>query len=95
MEIITEEKKADHSEQLPQIVQRIFSVCKEDPSFPLKDQIRNVEGGILGLKKKLAGQALLLRKSKETRSKLVRRAAKLVQTNSDLREDLLSELGSQ
>ena len=95
MEIISEEKKVDHSEKLPQIVQRIFSVCKEDPSFPLRDQIKIVEGEILGLKKKLAGQALLLKKSRETRNKLTRRASKLIESNVDLREELLSELGSQ
>ena len=94
MEIVRKEKRADPSEQLPQIINRIYSVCKEDPSFPLRDKIRLVESEVLGVKKKLASQALLLKKSRDTRQKLISRLAKLEQRNTEIREDLLRELGS-
>ena len=89
MEIIREERKADHSEFLPQIVQRIFAVSKVDPNFDI------TESEIIGLKKKLAGQGLLLRKANETKKNLIMRIEKLEEKNANLREDLLDELGSQ
>ena len=95
MEIIREERKADHSEFLPQIVQRIFAVSKVDPNFVLKGKFDITESEIIGLKKKLAGQGLLLRKANETKKNLIMRIEKLEEKNANLREDLLDELGSQ
>ena len=95
MEIKNLEKRVDHSEQLPQIVQRIFAVCKEDPNLPLRNKIREVENDVLVLKKKLVQQGILLRKSKESRGKLLTRITKLDQKNTEITEDLLDELGSK
>ena len=95
MKIISEERKVDHSEHLPQIVQRIFAFSKEDPNFPLKGKFGITEGEIIGLKKKLAAQGLLLRQSKDTKRNLIERIKTLEDKNATLREDLLEELGSQ
>ena len=62
MEIISESKALELNEQLPQIIQRIFSVCKADPSFPLKDQMNKIEGEISVIRAKLIKQEALLRK---------------------------------
>jgi len=47
MEVINESKEIELKEQLPQILMRIFYVCKSDPNFPLKDKIKQVERGKL------------------------------------------------
>lgn len=94
MEIISESKELELSEQLPQIIQRIFSVCKADPSFPLKDQMKRIEGEISVVRAKLIKQEALLRKSRKAKNDLSERVKGLIDKNSDLKEQLLEELGS-
>ena len=35
-------KKKNKSEQIPQIVNRIFAICKNDSNFPLKNEMEDV-----------------------------------------------------
>jgi len=94
MKIISESKELELGEQLPQIIQRIFAVCKADPAFPLKDKMHKIEGEISVIRAKLIKQEALLRKSRQARNDLSERMKHLVNKNSVLKEQLLEELGS-
>ena len=95
MEIISESHNLESKELLPQILLRIFSVCKTDPNFPLKDRIKEVEGEVGALKYKLKTQIELLEKSSSIRMDLQKRVEVLEQKNFDMKSRLLEELGSE
>ncbi len=95
MEIISESHNLESKELLPQILLRIFSICKTDPNFPLKDRIKEIEGEVGTLKRKLRGQKALLDKSTAIRLDLQKRIDLIEQKNYDVKSRLLEELGSE
>ena len=95
MEIITESHNLENKELLPQILLRIFSVCKTDPNFPLKDRIKEIEGEVVTLKNKLQSQINLQEKSAAIEINLKKSIARLEQKNFDMKSKLLEELGSE
>ena len=95
MEIISESYNIEYKELLPQVLLRIFSVCKTDPNFPLKDNIKEIEGEISILQYKLRRQTSLLDKSTGIQTNLQKRISTLEQKNFDMKSKLLEELGSE
>lgn len=95
MEIISESYNLETKELLPQILLRIFSVCKTDSNFPLKDRIKEIEGEVSALRAKLKRQTSLLNKSASIQEDLQLRVNSLDQKNFDMRSRLLEELGSE
>ena len=79
---------------LPQVIQRIFSVCKTNPNFPLKNQIKSVDGKVSLLKAKVMKQMEIARRSKQTREDLTERIRDLEQRNEEVKNQLLDLLGS-
>ena len=94
MEIISESLSTENKEVLPQIIQRIFSVCKTDPNFPLKNQIKSVDGKVSLLKEKVMKQMEIARRSKQTRDDLTERIGDLEERNDEIKNQLLDLLGS-
>ena len=94
MEIISESHNLESKEMLPQVLLRIFSICKTDPNFPLKNQLREIEGEVGSLQDKLQRQTRLHEKSLDLRKDLQKRVDSLEQKNYDMRIRLLDELGS-
>ena len=94
MEVITESQKIELKEHLPQILMRIFYVCKSDPNFPLKDKIKQVEGEIKLLKSKSQRQDALVKQSTNIKNDLNQRIEGLVEKKFDTKARLLEELGS-
>ena len=96
MEVINEnnfETKA--SEQLPQILNRIFSICKNDPSFQLKEELQISEETMEKLQVKIDRKKNLISKSKDILENLQKRNKKLENDNNDLKAKLLEALGSE
>lgn len=94
MEIISESHNLESKEMLPQVLLRIFSICKTDPNFPLKDQLKSIEGEVSSLQTKLQRQISLHEKSIGIRKDLQKRIDVLEQKNYDTKSRLLDELGS-
>jgi len=94
MEIISESHNLETKEMLPQVLLRIFSVCKSDPNFPLKNQLKEIEGEVRSLQEKLKRQTSLLEKSTILREDLKKRIDLLEQNNYEKKSRLLDELGS-
>lgn len=95
MEVFSESLKIENKEMLPQILMRIFSVCKADPSFPLKEQINSVEGEVDALNVKIAKNEKLLTQTNSLRDDLSNRLQNIRQRNFELKSRLLEELGSE
>jgi len=95
MEIISESHNLESKELLPQVLLRIFSVCKTDPNFPLKDRLHEIEGEVRSMQQKLQRQISLHDKSQALREDLQKRVEVLKQKNYDTKSRLLEELGSE
>lgn len=83
-----------HRELLPQIVDRIFSVCRNDPNFQLKDEMEIVENRMTSLRQKIEKQVELLTQSNELSKDLMQRLDVLEDQNERKQMELLESLGS-
>lgn len=89
------ESKQANKELLPQVLNRIFAICKTDKNFPLKEQLKEVDAEILSLKKKILKQNELFQQSKQLAHNLDERLSMLESRNAGLKERLLESLGSE
>ena len=87
--------KKVEKELLPKIINRIFSVCKADQHFPLRDKIDHVDNQILILKSKLKKQNDLFEQSRQLTKELDERMNVLDDRNESLKERLIEALGSE
>lgn len=81
-------------EALPQIVKRIFAVCKNDPSFNSKDELQIVEHKISSLEQKIKRQEELLEQSITIENDFKKRIKILDEQNEQKQIELLENLGS-
>ncbi len=95
MKIEYPKKKTNTKELLPQIVERIFAICKTDENFPLKSKITNVDDKLNGLKQQIRKQESLVTQSKVLTQNIVTRLSNLKKSNQELRDRLLDALGSE
>jgi septal ring factor EnvC (AmiA/AmiB activator) len=89
------EKKPNTKELLPQIVERIFTICKTDSNFPLKQKMTNLDETLKTMDLQIRKQEKLIQQSLELHSNLVTRLTNLKQSNQELRDKLLDSLGSE
>jgi len=89
------EKRPITKELLPQIVERIFAVCKTDGNFPLKSKLSNIDEQLDIIKKQIRKQDKLLNDSKSLNSNILSRLTTLRNSNQELRDRLLESLGSE
>jgi hypothetical protein len=95
MKFQEENQKKVNKEMLPQVINRIFSICKTDSNFPLKEQIGNVDNKILITKRKIKKQNDLFKQSQQLTHNLHERLNILEDRNGNLKERLLESLGSE
>lgn len=94
MKVVTEGEKIN-KEDFPQIVERIFNICKVDDTFDLKDSIQEKEALTSKLIQTLEKKESLYSKVSKIREDLQRRVYDLNERNVQLQESLLRELGSE
>jgi len=94
MKIEILDSENNHRELLPQIVDRIFAVCRNDPNFELKDEMEIVENRMEGLKQKIEKQVELLQQSNKISKDLMQRIEVLNNQNENKQMELLESLGS-
>jgi len=95
MKFLKGSHKQVNKEMLPQVINRIFSVCKTDKNFPLREQIGYIDKEILTLKEKIIKQNLLFKQSKKLTHNLHERLNILEDRNGNLKETLIESLGSE
>lgn len=94
MEVINESIEIENKDMLPHILMRIFSVCKADPEFPLKEKINSADGEAGALILKIKKQKNLLIETNKLRDTLSERLQNRRQENFEVKSRLLEELGS-
>lgn len=82
-------------ESLPQIIKKIFIVCKQDPNLQKTKELKEIECKIEELSKKEMRHDELIEKSKQMKEDLERKISILEDENENLRIKLLEELGCE
>lgn len=82
-------------ELLPQIIERIFAICKSDPNFKLKDELEIVENKIKGIKQKISKQEGLIKKSSQIKRDFIYRIEVLDEQNTSKQIELIESIGSE
>lgn len=82
-------------ELLPQVIDRIFSICKSDPTFHLKDELEIVENKMMSIRQKIEKQESLLKQSDELKKDLIQRIEILDDHNEQKQAELLELIGSE
>lgn len=95
MKIELLQKKLNFRESLPEIMNRIFAVCKTDPHFKLKTEMDQVEINITSIKRKTGKQSHLLEQSSKLTQDVGRRIALIKDENESRQTELLESLGSE
>ena len=95
MKVVNETKKIVKKENLPQILERIFAVCKEDPNFYLKERIEETDNKINKLNIRIEKFDNLLKEAQSIKLNLKKRIENLDQKNEETKENILEELGSE
>ena len=95
MKIEKLEKKQTSKEMLPQVLERIFAICKTDPEFPLKDKLESVEYVIENINKKIRKKDYLCKQGKTLQKDLETKFELINNSNLELRETILETLGSE
>jgi len=94
LKVVTEGEKIT-KEDFPQIVERIFNICKNDDTFDMKDTIKEKEKLTSILIQKLEKKESLYSKVSKIREDLQRRVRDLDEKNLEMQSSLLGELGSE
>jgi ethanolamine utilization cobalamin adenosyltransferase len=95
MKIEKLEEPVDIKSSITKVVEKIFLICKNDPSFKLKAELESIESEIHTLNKRIAKQDNLLKQSKEIRKDFISRMQSIEESNSNTRTVLLERLGSE
>lgn len=95
MKIEKTTKKNHSQELLPQIIERIFAICRSDPNFHLKDELEIVENKIQALKQKISKQDSLIEQSFQIKKDFLYRIEILDEQNSVKQVELLESIGSE
>lgn len=95
MEIEISEQTNSNKDLLPQIVDRIFSICKVDPSFHLKDEMEIIENKTQSILNKIKKQNNLLKQSENLKKELLNRIEVINDNNEKKQIELLDALGSE
>jgi len=94
MEIEFREDVSNHEELIPQIVKRIFAICRNDDHFALKDDIQNLSVENKTLQEKLNKKESMLSQSREIKKDLLSRISVVEHDNETLKSQLLESMGS-
>ena len=89
------ENQGSKKDLLPEIVNRIFSICKTDDHCPIKKEMAVTEDIVEKLEKKKETQESLLIQSSELKDNLEERLRLVNEKNFQLKRRLLENLGSE
>jgi phosphoenolpyruvate carboxylase len=95
IELINESLKVKKGNYLSDIVMRIFSICKEDPTFPLRQKIEDVDLKIDDLKDRIQKQDSLIEQAAQLKESCNKRIINIEKGNFDIQIELLDKLGSE
>ena len=82
-------------EFLPEMIDKIFAICKNDPNFHMKSKINNIENSVKEINFKVSKQNKLLEKGEGIEKDLLKKISILDNNIFDMKSKLLESLGSE
>jgi len=95
VKIETTKRKENPQELLPQIVERIFAICKNDENFKLRDELKHTESDISELDQKIERQNELLEQSGKLKKDLLDRVEIISDENERQQMKLIESSGGE
>ena len=95
MELEFSEDASNNEELIPQIIKRIFAICRNDDHFALKNDIKELSEQTKILQEKLNKKESMISQSRQVKREITSRISVLNQDNETLRIQLLEEMGSE
>lgn len=95
MKIENPEPISKTKELLPQIVERIFAICRTDPNFHLKNEMEIIENKLQSINQKIAKQDQLLEQSNVLKKDIIQRIELIDNNNIHKQSELLESIGSE
>ena len=92
---ICNKKKKKSKESFPQILERIFAICKNDSNFELRDELIDIEKNIKEVHKKIDRQNNLLSQSESLKKDMSKRISLIDSQNETKQIELLDSIGSE
>ena len=93
MQIHQLENAKECTELLPQIAERIFTICRLDPMFCKNNELDKLEGELEEIQTKIAKQKQLLERSYEAEKELTLRLQNITDDNESKQIELLETIG--
>lgn len=95
MKIENPENISKMKELLPQIVERIFAICRTDPNFHLRNEMEIIENKLQSINQKIAKQDQLLEQSSKLKKDIIQRIEIIDNDNIHKQNELLESIGSE
>jgi hypothetical protein len=95
MEVAIIDEKSIKTEDIPQIIHRIFSICKQDHSFPHKKEMIGLDDESNAIRKKIKSKEEVIKKALKFESQMRNRLSEVQDQNLTKREKILESLGSE
>mgnify|MGYP006863439661 CR=1 FL=1 len=89
---VTRIKKHD---LIPTVIDHIFTICKEDKNFNVKENINNVDEKLVFVNKKISKQNSLIEQSNTIKNDLLVKIKKLDDESFRIKYKILESLGSE
>lgn len=93
MQIEQLENANNRTELLPQIAERIFAVCRLDPTFYKNNELDKLEEELKEIQTKITKQKQLLERSYEAEKELTLRLQNIIDSNESKQMELLEKIG--
>ena len=82
-------------EFLPEMIDKIFAICKNDPNFQMKSNLNKIENILEAINVKLNRQNKLLEKGENIEKDISKKISILDNNIFDMKSKLLESLGSE
>ena len=82
-------------EFLPEMIDKIFAICKNDPNFQMKSNLNKIENILEAINVKLNRQNKLLEKGENIEKDISKKISILDNNIFDMKSRLLESLGSE
>jgi len=88
-------KRIKKHELIPTVIDHIFTICKEDKNFNIKNDIGLVDKKLLIVKKKISRQKILMNKSDKIKKDLLEKIKRIDDESFKIKYKVLKTLGSE
>jgi len=80
---------------IPNVIDHIFTICKEDKNFNIESNVKIIDKKITEINKKISKQKFLIEKSNDIKNDLLKKIKRLDDESFKIKYKVLEILGSE